>query len=396
MKKQNNNLKNGKNVIYCSRCCHSTIIPGITFDENGVCNFCKLHDKMLKEFPSGEKGELILNKMFRKMKKHGRNKKYDCIIGISGGRDSTYLLYKAVKEWNLRPLAVHFDDHFDNPIAIENMNKACKKLNVELRIITSDWGEAKDLKLSFLKASVPELNAGTDVGIGATLYGVANKEGIKYVMIAHSFRTEGIKPLSWSFHDGIYLKNVQKQFGTVKLKKWTPNDPGFNLGIKELFYYTVIKRIKMFFPLYYVDYNREEAESIIKKELDWKYPGAHYFDDLYHSLIAYVHRVKFNINLNMNSDAALVRTGQMSREKAIKRAQSIYHIEDPKVIDLCIERLGLKKEEFEAYMKLPAKTFRDYKTSWSYLKIARYPIWIMSRLHLLPKITYDKYFNCGK
>jgi N-acetyl sugar amidotransferase len=395
MNNQKNNLKN-KEEIYCKRCCQSTIVSGIKFDENGVCNFCKLHDKMLKEFPSGKKGELILKKMFNKMKKAGRNKKYDCIIGLSGGRDSTYLLYKAVKEWELRPLAVHFDDHFDNPIAIENMKKACKKLNVELRTIISDWKEAKDLNLSFLKASVPELNAGTDVGIGATLYGVANKEGIKYVMIAHSFRTEGIKPLSWSFHDGVYLKNVQRQFGTVKLKKWTPNDPGFNLGIKELFYYTVIKRIKMFFPMYYVDYNREKAEKIIRKELGWVYPGAHYYDDLYHSLITYVHRVKFNISLNMNSDAGLVRTGQMSREKAIKRAESIYHIEDPKVIDLCIKKLGLKKEEFEEYMKLSPKTFRDYKTSWPYLLIAKYPIWIMSRLYLLPKITYDKYFNCGK
>ncbi|MFW6233395.1 MAG: N-acetyl sugar amidotransferase, partial [Nanoarchaeota archaeon] len=345
---------------------------------------------------SGKKGKIYLNKIFNKIRKKRKNKKYDCVIGISGGRDSIYFLYKAVKEWKLRPLAVHFNDGFDNPVAGENMINACKKLNVELRTITSDWKEGKDLKISFLKASVPELNAGTDVGIGAALYGVAHKEKIKYIMIAHSFRTEGIKPLSWSFHDGIYLKDVQKKFGTVKLKKWTPNNPRFNLGIKELFYYTILKRIKIIFPMYYVDYVREDAEKIIKKELKWVYPGAHYYDDLYHSLIKYVHRVKFNIDLNMNSDAALVRTGQLSRKQAIKRHNSIYHIEDPKVIDLCIKRLGLTKKEFEKFMKLPIKTFRNYKTSWTYIKLFKYFILIMSKMHLLPRVTYDKYFNCGK
>lgn len=380
----------------CSRCCQDTTIPGIKFDNNGVCNFCKLHDKLDKVFPNGREGRKHLKKMFYKMKKTARNKKYDCIVGISGGRDSIYLLYKAVREWKLRPLAVHFNDGFDNPIAGENMVNACKRLGVELRTITSDWCEAKDLKISFLKASTPDLNMGTDVGIGATLYGVAHKEGIKYVMIGQSFRTEGIKPLSWSFMDGEYLRNVQKIHGTIKLKKWEPNNPRFNLGLKELFYYTVIKRIKMFFPMYHLDYNRKKAEEILEKELSWVYPGAHYFDDLYHSLIKYVTRVKFKFDDNLNSDAALVRSGQMTREDAIKRAHSVYKIEDPKIINLCIKRLGITNEEFQSYMQIPPKTFRDYKTSYTYIKLFRIPIWIMSRLHLLPKVTYDKYFNCGK
>ena len=380
----------------CTRCPQDTTIPGIRFDENGVCNFCHLHDKLEKMFPSGEKGKEHLRKMFDKIKKESKGKRFDFVLGVSGGRDSIYLLYKTVKEWGLKPLAVHFNDGFDNPVAGENMVKACKKLNVELRTITSDWREAKDLKISFLKASTPDLNMGTDVGIGASLYGVAHKEGLKTVMIAQSFRTEGVKPLSWSFMDGEYLRNVQKEFGTVKLREWHPDNPGFNLGLKELSYYTVIKRIKMFFPMYYVDYKRKEAEKIIKKELDWVYPGAHYFDDLYHSLIKYVTRVKFKFDDNLNSDAALVRTGQLTREDALKRAHKVYHIEDPKVIDLCVKRLGLKKEEFEEFMKLPPKTFRDYKTSYRYIRVFRIPIWIMSRMHLLPNVTYDKYFNCGE
>lgn len=147
--------------------------------------------------------------------------------------------------------------------------------------------------------------------------------------------------------------------------------------------------------MYYHDYIRDEAEKIIIKELEWVYPGAHYFDDLYHSLIKYIHRVKFNIDMNMNSDSALVRSGQLDREIALKRAHGVYAIEDPKVIDLCIKRLGITKKEFEEWMALPPKTFKDYKTAYSVIRFMKYPIKIMSALNFIPRVTYDKYFNCG-
>jgi len=381
--------------VRCTRCVQNTSVPDISFNKNGVCNFCELHDKMALMFPDGEKGKKQLNQLFDGLKRKGKKKKYDCIVGISGGRDSTVLLRKVVKEWGLRPLAVHFNDGFDNPVAGENMVNACRILGVELRTITSDWREAKDLKISFLKASVPDLNLGTDIGIASSLYSVAHKEGIKAIIIGQSFRTEGVKPLSWSYFDGDYLRNVQKQFGAVKLKPWQADDAGFNLGLKELFYYTVIKGIKAYTPMYYSDYIRDDQDEIIKNELGWVYPGAHYFDDLYHSLIKNVHRVKFNIDLNMNSDSALVRTGQMDREKATNRAGGIYQIEDPDVIRLCIKRLGIKQEDFDEYMKIPPKTFKDYPTSRKYMELFKMPIWIASRLNLVPKVAYDKYFNCG-
>ena len=380
----------------CTRCVQDNSVPGITFDKEGVCNFCHFHDFLTDLFPNDERGESILTKTFYKIKQKSKDKKYDCVIGISGGRDSIYLLYLAVKKWGLRPLAVHFNDGFDNPIAGENMVKATKKLGVDLRTITSDWREGKDLKIDFLKASVPDLNLGTDIGIATSLYGVAAKEKLNHILIGQSFRTEGVKPLSWSYFDGDYLRNVHQIFGTVKLRPWKPTDPGFNLGIKEMFYYAVIRNIKTITPLYYYPYNRKEAEGIIIKELDWVYPGAHYFDDLYHSLLKYIHRVKFNIDLNMNSDAALVRSGQLDRETAMKRAHSVYAVEDPKVIDLCIKRLDLSKEDFESFMTLPPKTFRNYKTSYNIIRVFKFPIKVLSYLNLLPKVAYYKYFYCGK
>ena len=393
-------IVNGKetNLKYqvCTRCIQDSTIPGIEFDSNGECNFCHLYDKMCEVFPNGEKGKAIWNQHLVKIKKQGEGKKFDCVIGISGGRDSIYSLWNTVKVWGLSPLAVHFNDGFDNPVAGENMVKACKILGVELRTITSDWREAKALKIDFLKASTPDLNLGTDIGIATALYGVAAKENLKYILIGQSFRTEGTKPLSWSFFEGKYLKSVHQKFSGTPLRKWTPNDPGFNLGIKEMAYYTMFRGIKTLMPMYYHDYIRDNADILIKKELDWVYPGAHYFDDLYHSLIKYVHRVKFNIDMNLNSDAALVRSGQLDREEGLKRAQGVYQIEDPKVIDLCIKRLGITQVEFDKWMTYETKTFRDYPTNWWIIKLAKPFIKILSSMNLLPKVAYMKYFECGK
>jgi N-acetyl sugar amidotransferase len=380
----------------CKRCIMDTTVPGIAFDASGECNFCELHDKMDKEFPSGEKGKVILDGLVAKIKSAGKGKKYDCVLGISGGRDSSFTLYYAKKVLGLNPIAVHFNDGFGNPIAGENMVRACEKLGVELRTITSDWRESKDLKLAFLKASTPDMEEGTDIGIATALYGVAAKENIKYVLIGQSFRTEGIAPLSWNYLDGKYLKAVHRKFGTHPLRKWTPNDPGFNLDIREMFYYAVVKGIRTVPVLYYTDYVRKNVDELLVKELGWKNPGAHYFDDLYQSIMSYINRVKFNIDRRLFNYSALIRSGQMSRAEAIERVKEIYVIEDPKVISLCIKRLGLTQEEFDAIVQLPPKTFRDYPNNYGLIRFCRLPVYIMSRLNLLPGSAYDKYFNCGK
>lgn len=377
----------------CKRCIQDLSVPGIHFNSSGVCNYCHLHDLMEKEYPNDHRGEKKLNGLFKRIKTDQKNKKYNCVVGISGGRDSSFLLWLLVKKWKLKPLAIHFNDGFDNPVAGENMLKACKKLNVDLITVTSHWKEAKDLKIDFLKASTPDLNLGTDIGIAAALYGISAKYDTKHILLAQSFRTEGIKPLLWSYFDGDYLRNVHNIFGTIPLSPFSSERPGFHLGIKELIYYSVLKGISVWTPLYYYPYIRKEAEDILKEELSWVYPGAHYFDDLYHSLIKYIHRVKFNIDLNMNSDSALIRSRQMSKEMALKRKKEIYHIEDEDVIRLCLKRLDVSKMELEDYLAIPVKTFKDYPTSWDKIKKLKVPIKILSHWNLLPKITYRKYFQ---
>ncbi len=387
-----------KNINYqcCSRCISDSTCPGITFDKEGICNFCYLHDKWAGWYPNDKKGEQKLHELAKSIKQDGKGKKYDCVVGISGGRDSTYILHLCVTKYGLRPLAVHFNDGFDNPIGGENMVNITNALGVELRTITSDWREAKDLKISFLKASVPELNEGTDVGIAAACFGVAFKENIKHIIYGQSFRTEGIKPISWAYMVGDYLNDVQKKLGMVKLRPWKPEDPNYHLGWKELFYYTIIKGIKVHSPLYYERYIRKEAEEIIKKEYNWVYPGAHYFDDLYWALITYVHRVKFNIDFRLNSYSALIRDGQMEREFALEAVKSKYVMEDEKIIELCLKRLGVVRQDFNQWMQLPAKTFRNYNTGYSAMKALKPGIKLVTKLGIIPEIVYDKYFLCGE
>ena len=213
--------------------------------------------------------------------------------------------------------------------------------------------------------------------------------------MGQSFRTEGLAPLSWNYLDGKYLKNVHRQFGSVPLRKWKPDTPGFNLDLPPLLYYSVWKGIKVVPPLYYYPYDRRAAGEILQKELGWVYTGAKYYDDLYQSLMTYVYRVKFKIDRRKFNYSALVRSGQMPREEALERVKDVYVIEDPDVIRLCIKRLGLKQEEFEEYLARPPKTFRDYPNYYRLVRKFKWFIKILSRLNLVPGMTYEKYFHCG-
>jgi len=210
-------MEKNNNYQICTRCIVDSSVPGHNFDNNGICSYCHLHDKLEKEHPLNDNGKKIFKRYIAKIRKQGQGKKFNCVLGISGGRDSTYSLFLAKKVWGLNPIAVHFNDGFGNPTAGENMRKACKKLDVELRTITSDWRESKDLRIAYLKASTPDMGTPTDIGIANALYGVAVKENVKNIIIGQSFRTEGIAPLEWNYLDGLYLKTIHDQFASSLL-----------------------------------------------------------------------------------------------------------------------------------------------------------------------------------
>ena len=203
----------------CSRCILDNSIKDLTFDDNGECNYCKIHDELDKEYPLNEIGNAKFNSIINDIKKSGKDKDYDCIVGVSGGRDSTFALYSSIK-MGLKPLAVHFDNGWNSDLAVTNIKNTLEILNVDLYTYVVDWEEFKDLQISFLKVSTSDAEIPTDMGLTGALYWAADKFNLKYLITGNSFRTEGFAPISWTYLDGRYIRSVQKIFGSKKLKTY--------------------------------------------------------------------------------------------------------------------------------------------------------------------------------
>ena len=210
-------------MIRCSRCVSDTTMAEITFNKHGICNFCELHDRFVNMHPLGPEGNKRLSTLLSKIKKEGENKTYDCIVGLSGGADSTALLHWAVQN-GLKPLAVSFDNGWSTDIAVKNIRNATEILGVELHTIIADWEEMKDLQRAFLKASVSDADAPTDYAIYSILYKEAISEGVRFSLNGHSFRAEGTVPKSWSYFDGKYVKNVISETEGCFITSYDPNE----------------------------------------------------------------------------------------------------------------------------------------------------------------------------
>ncbi len=374
------------NQTICTRCVSDTTIPDIRFDDKGECNFCRIHDTLVKIFPLDDCGRENLDRLVRKIKAAGKDQKYDCVVGISGGTDSTYTLYLA-GQLGLRPLAVHLNNTWNTDIAAENIKKAVGKLEVDLKEIHCDWDEFRRLQVAFIKASVPDAEIPTDVAIHAILHKVAAEEGIRFVLNGHSFRTEGIAPIGWTYMDGRYINSVYGIYGNGKLKHFP------NLTMSAFLYYTFIKRVKAVAFLNYFDYSKENARKILEKELDWTYYGGHHFESIYtRFVIACLLWRKFGIDKRKINFSAHIRSGFMTRDEALEKLREPPSIEDD-IIEHCLDRLGITHGEFEEIMRSEPKNFHDYKTYYPLLKAARPLIKAACRLNLISPVLYLKFFS---
>lgn len=373
-----------ENIRICKRCIYDENVPGITFDEEGICNYCRNIEKMEQEYPNDERGEKILKDIVSRIKHDGRNKKYDCMIGVSGGCDSSFMVYK-MKEMGLRPLAVHFDNTWNSTIATENIKKVLKILDVDLYTLVVDNKEYDDIYRSFLKSGVKDIEAPTDIAYAATLRIAAEKYKIKYVLEGHNFRTEGISPLGMLYMDGKYIESVQKKYGTMKLRTY----PNMKLG--RFIKWLIFSNIKMIRPLYYVDYDKDEVMKFLEKDFEWKWYGGHHLENrftaFYHS---YFLPRRFGIDSRINGFSALIRSGQLDREKGMKLLKEPPYLED-ELVNLVKKRLGFSEAEFEELMTMPQKTFRDFRTYKKTFEIMRPFFRLMYKLDRIPKSFYDKY-----
>ena len=345
----------------CTKCIMDTTYPDIKFDKNGICNFCREYETEAKQYIySGEEGERKLNTFIEKVKQKGRGRKYDCIIGVSGGIDSTYTAY-LVKKYGLRPLAVSLDNGWDTELAGRNVEKALKKLDIDFYKYTVDWEEFRDLQLAYLKASVIDIEMLTDHAIRATLFRAAADRDIKYIILGTNVTTEGIRVPEWGhdMNDLTNLKDIYRRFGSGKLKTM----PTMSL-YREIFYRTV-KGIKITSVLNYVPYIKEEVKEIIINELDWEDYGPKHYESIFTRFYqAYILPRKFNVDKRKAYLSNLIHSGQLTRDEAVKEIlKEPYSEEDlRKDKEYCLKRFRLSEGEFESLMDLPIKNHSDFRS----------------------------------
>ncbi len=370
----------------CTRCVMDTTVPGIRFDENGVCNFCKIHDELEIKYPLNAEGRHRFQKIIDTIKDKGKHNEYDCIVGVSGGRDSTYTLYIA-KEMGLRPLAVHFDNSWNSDIAVSNIKNATNKLDVDLHTHVADWEEFKDLQKSFLKASVSDAEVPTDYVILSVLYQEAKKYGVQYILNGHSFRTEGVAPIGWTYMDGRYIRQVHNQFGKIEITSFPI------MSLVELLYDTFVKKIQVINVPEFIEYDHGKVEDILQNQLGWRYYGGHHHESIYTEFFqSYYLPVKFNIDKRKLEYSALIRSGQMTREDALREVQEPYPL-NKKIVEYAISKLDLTEAEFQEIMESPPKSFENYPNYYPIIKICKTPVKWACNLNLLPYVFYEKYLG---
>jgi N-acetyl sugar amidotransferase len=348
-----------------------TTDPSITFDENGVCDFCNNYDKKIVPFWNPvDYDDSSIQKIVKKIKSDGKHKEYDCVIGMSGGTDSSYLAYIAKEKLGLRPLILTVDTGWNLNVANENVLKIIQKLDLDLETVVVNWEEMKDLQLAFFKSQVPYQDLPQDHAIFAGLYNYAAKHGIKYVLTGANNSTEGVKPpQEWTYINDIkFIKGVHKKFGQKKLKTF-PLCGMFKYKI----FYRFFKGIKVVHFLNMVNYEKEEATRILKEKFDWQvYENKHYENVFTRFYEGYWLPKKFGYDKRRCYLSNLVITNQLSRNDALVEIDEQPY--DNKIakqdMEYISDKLDIDVEDFKKLMNGDNKTYKDYKNNYWIIKLA--------------------------
>lgn len=351
-----------KEYQICSRCIMDTTDPDIEFDKNGRCNHCRAYEEEYKNYiRTDEKGQEEFQKLITEIKEYGKNKDYDCVMGLSGGVDSSYVAYQS-KQLGLRPLAIHFDNNWNAELAVKNIENIVKKLGIDLITYVIDWEEFKDLQLSFLKASVVDIEVLTDHAIMAALFKTAKERKIKYILSGANIVTEVIMPKAWAHAkwDIKNIKAIQKRFGKKEIKNFPV------AGYLKQAKYKLIDRIKFIQILNYLPYIKKDVKALLERELKWRdYGGKHYESIFTRFYQGYILPKKFNIDKRKAHLSTLICSGQITREEALEEMKKeIYPREMLKEDkEYVLKKFGLSKQEFEEIMSLPIKAHEDYPSN---------------------------------
>jgi len=347
----------------CSKGIWDDSIPGISFDENGISNYYRLMTMLMEAYPRGESGLRVWKSFVKRISASGKWKQYDCIIGVSGGTDSSYLLWLA-KEYGLRPLAVNLDNGWSSDISVKNIKKITGALNIDLETYVINYEEIKDLSQCYIKAGIPWVDIPTDLAIKAVLYKIAAREGIKFVLRGNDFRSEGTQPREWTYGDGRQLNYLHKKFGKVKLRTFP------NYRISSLIYYSVLKNIKSIYPFYYLDYSKSIAQQFLIDKFNWEYYGGHHFENIFtRFVISYWLFEKFGIDKRKITLSAQVVSGEISRDAALKMLEEKPYNENEKqhFLDYVLKKLDFTTEEFDALLSAKNCSYLDYPSDYRFI-----------------------------
>lgn len=353
---------NKKTYQICSNCVMDTTDSNITFDENGVCDHCiNFYDSILSSWNHGRDKSNQLDKLVKQIKEDGKSKEYDCIIGLSGGVDSSFLLYYAKEILGLRPLAYAVDTGWNLNVAVSNIEKLIRGLNLELFTEIINWREMRDLQLAFFKSQVPYQDLPQDHVIFAGLYNHAVKHGIKHVLTGGNFSTESIRePIEWVYQNDLkMIKDIHKKYGEIKLKS-LPLTSMFKYKI----YYRFFKGMKVHRPLDLIEYNKESAIDTLKQKFDWKpYQNKHFESIFTRFYEGYWLPRKFGFDKRKAHFSSLILSKQLKRSDALEKLKETPYDDKLAKQDLSYicQKLNVTQDEFLKLMNLPNKTYKDYK-----------------------------------
>lgn len=343
----------------CTKTVMDTTDPDITFDQDGICNHYYEYLKRAQfELVPEDQRQARLDQTVEAIKRAGRNRPYDSILGLSGGLDSSYVAYLA-GELGLRPLVVHFDNGWNSELSVNNIEKIVKKYNFDLFTIVVDWDEFRDIQRSYFKASVINVEAITDHAITATMYNLAYKNDIRFIMSGSNLATEGILPWSWSYSamDLTNIKGIQRKFGTRQIKTMP------TVSLAKYIYYLTVKRFQKVKLLNLVDYNVERCKKELKEKLDWEDYGSKHQESIFTKWFqGYYILKKFNIDKRKAHFSSMIMSSQITRDEALARIQQPVYTEKELAQDteyVC-KKLGFTESEFDEILNAPGVPHEAY------------------------------------
>jgi N-acetyl sugar amidotransferase len=355
----------------CTNCIMDTTDPEIKFDDKGVCDHCNnFYSNILPNWKPGPEGEEELMKIVAKIKHEGKDKDYDCLMGISGGVDSSYMAYLAKVKLGLRPLIFHIDAGWNSQQAVNNIERIIDTLNLDLHTEVINWEEMKDLQAAFFKAQVCHVDTPQDHAFQAAMWNFAANNGFKYILNGGNISSECVRePLEWHYHasDLRQIKDIHAKFGTRPLKSF-PLASIFKYRI----YYKYVKGISVIKPLDYIPFEKEKAMQFLEKEFGWqRYAQKHYESRFTRFYEGYWMPKKFGFDIRLAHYSSLILTNQMTREEALKKVSVLPYDEEAikEDFEYVATKLGFTVEEFKEIMNGKNKTYRDYKNSMGFIEM---------------------------